>query len=606
MKKTKIIFNCVILLAFISFTFSSCEDYLNKAPASDITESDVFHDFTSMQGFIEQCYNCIVDPDKAGSPNNYSFGDEVLRCNSDFPFDTGNWWGSENYFYGQAVNITDSRNPRRRIWESAWYGIRVANMALENLEIEDSGLTLTDEERKLIKGQALFFRGWFYFQICRYWGGMPYVTHVIAADEDMFSEEFYRTSAKESFIRMANDFRAAADLLPNHWDETVPGRLTEGHNNRRINKFFALGYLGEALLFAASPMLNEEATGKNEFDADLCRQSAEAFGELLKLSDETNIYYLESWDRYMDIFTNPNRQPTGGKEVIMNPTPWYQAVRWSTLGGTCPVTLGMNSGTNQFCPTHNIIQNFGMANGLPLDDPASGYNPEDPWTGREPRFYKLVVYDGSRISNYTDKRDQYAELFNGGRHRAGGSYGVTGSATGYYLKKFNLLGPTFTTSLADVMQEYVPYLRMADIYLMYAEAVNWMTGGGPTASASSYSMTALDAINAVRTRAQIPELTPSYYASKEVFFEAIVRERAVELILEAKRFDDLRRWNRIADPRYLNKTAIDFNRAADGKPVNISERIVITRVASSPKMNWLPIQIRYTTQFEGFLQNPGW
>ena len=606
MKKALTIFNCVILLTFMGLTFSSCEAYLDKAPESDITEDDVFHDFTSFEGFIEQCYNCIADTDKTNSPNNYSFGDEVLRCSADFPFDTGNWWGNEGYFYGIAVNITDSRNPRRRIWESAWYGIRVANMALEHVDDQEGNVTLSDEERRLIKGQALFFRAWFYFEICRYWGGMPYVTHVIAADEDMFSEEFNRLTAKESFLMMAKDFRAAADILPNHWDETVPGKLTEGHNNLRINKFFALGYLGESLLFAASPMLNQEATGKNEFDADLCKQAAEAFGELLQLSDNTKLYYLESWDKYMDIFVNPQRQPTGGKEVIMNPVPWNGATRWSTLGGTCPVTLGMNSGTNQFCPTHNILKNFGMANGLPLDDPESGFDPEDPWTGRDPRFYKVVVYDGTRISNYSDVRDQYAELFNGGRHRAGGSYGVTGSATGYYMKKFNLLGPTFTTALANVMQEYIPFLRMADVYLMYAESVNWMTGGGPTAKASNYSMTALEAINAVRNRAQIPGLTPPYYASKDEFFEAIVRERAVELIMEAKRFDDLRRWNRIADPRYLEKTAIDFSRGADGKPVNISERVVITRVASSPKMNWLPIQVKYTTQYAGFKQNPGW
>ena len=606
MKKNITLLYSVILLTFAGLVISSCEDYLDKAPASDITEEDVIHDFTSFQGFIEQCYNCIADPDKTSSPNNYSFADEILGCASPLAFDTGNWWGNNAYFFGESANISESRNPRRRIWESSWYGLRVVNTALDFLK-DESKITLSNEEVKLIKGQALFFRGWFYFMICRYWGGMPYVTHKIAADEDMFSEEFNRLTAKESFLMMAKDFRAAADLLPNHWDQTAPGKLTEGDNDLRINKFCALGYLGESLLWAASPMLNEEATGKDEFDAELCKQSAEAFGELMKLCDETKQYYLESWDKYMEIFVLPTKKgSTGGKEVIMKPVPWNGATRWSTLGGTCPVTLNMNSGNHQYCPTHNIIQNFSMANGLPVDDPESGYDPNDPWTGREPRFYKLIVYDGTRISNYSNKQDQYAELFNGGRNRAGGSHGATGSATGYYMKKFNLLGPTFTTSLANNMQEFIPFLRMADVYLMYAEAVNWMTGGGPNAKASNYTMTALEAVNAVRNRAQIPGLTPKYYATKDAFFESIVRERAVELLMEAKRFDDLRRWNRIDDPRYLNKTAIDFKRGEDGKPVDVSERVVITRVASRPKMNWLPIQVKYTTQFEGFQQNPGW
>ena len=119
-------------------------------------------------------------------------------------------------------------------------------------------------------------------------------------------------------------------------------------------------------------------------------------------------------------------------------------------------------------------------------------------------------------------------------------------------------------------------------------------------------MTAVQALNKVRKRGQIPDLTAKYYADKETFFETIVRERAVELMMEAHRFDDLRRWNRIADPRYLNKTRYDFERDADGKPVNIREVVQITRTASSPKMNWLPIQVKFTKMYAGFPQNPGW
>ena len=116
----------------------------------------------------------------------------------------------------------------------------------------------------------------------------------------------------------------------------------------------------------------------------------------------------------------------------------------------------------------------------------------------------------------------------------------------------------------------------------------------------------MEAFEAVRSRANVPALPSRYTSDKDTFFEAIVRERAVELIMEAQRFDDLRRWNRIADPRYLDKTRYDFERGADGKPVNIREEVHITRVASSPKMNWLPIQVKYTKMYAGFPQNPGW
>ena len=435
---------------------------------------------------------------------------------------------------------------------------------------------------------------------------MPYVTRFLDAFEDMFTPEFTRLTAQESFIKMAEDFGKAAELLPNHWDDTVAGEATKGNNNLRANKFWALGFQGKALLWAASPMLNQEAKNVNAFDGELAKQAAEALGKVLKLSDETKIYYLEPWATYDDIFTKWNYVRPGGHEVIMQETLYGRTrVRWSSLGATVPASLGMNSSTTQQdSPTANITHNYCMANGLPIDDPDSGYDPEHPWDNREPRFDKTIVTDGDAICKNLSA-DYYAQLYNGGRHRNGGSYGA-GSPTGLLCRKYNLLDKDWSTSNVGGLQSHTPYLRMADVYLMYAEAVNWMTGGGPNAKASTYSMTAVEAFQAVRDRAKCPALPAKYFADKETFFEQIVRERAVELLMEAQRFDDLRRWNRIADPRYLNKTRYDFDRGTDGKPTNIREVVHITRTATSPKMNWLPIQIKYTKMYAGFPQNPGW
>jgi hypothetical protein len=167
------------------------------------------------------------------------------------------------------------------------------------------------------------------------------------------------------------------------------------------------------------------------------------------------------------------------------------------------------------------------------------------------------------------------------------------------------MSPTFSVSIADGLQAYVPYLRMADIYLMYAEAVLYSSGGTPKSTSGNYTMTAEQALNVVRNRAQLQNLLPKYSASNSVFFEEIVRERAVELAFEGARFCDLRRWNRNGDARYLDKTAIDFARGTNGKPINIVERLVVRRVAEK-KHNWLPIQVKFTKLTEGFPQNPGW
>ncbi|MDR1724661.1 MAG: RagB/SusD family nutrient uptake outer membrane protein [Tannerella sp.] len=589
----------IYLIAVLGISMTSCEDYLEKTPASDISDKDAFGNFTSFQGFIELLYNCIVDPDKGGAWNNHLFADENVGP-SPYPFDQGNYWSNSGYLFG-SLNPTSTNSRDKRLWENAWWAIREANLALEKLE-EEGLFNGTDEERNLIKGQALFLRGWFYFDICRYWGGMPYVDKVIGPADDMFTEEFNRLNFRETALRMVEDFRAAANLLPDHWDKCGPGQTTLGNNSDRINKFHCLAYMGKAYLFAASPMINEEATGNNSFDPELCAKAAQAFGELLTLRDNTNIYSLQTWDTWTDIFWRYSYLRPGGTECIMVPIIFDRGrVRWSTTAAMVPSSLGLNSGSSADVATHNFVKNYAMANGLPIDDPESGYNDQDPWTNREPRFYKDILYDGCQIWQAADI-NQYAQLYNGGYHR---NTINPASASGYYYKRYAPMGPGFSASMANQLQAYIPYMRLSDVYLMYAEAVNFMTGGGPTAKASNYSMTAVDALNMIRTRGQIPELTPKYYANKDVFFEEIVRERAVEMAFEGQRFDDLRRWNRNYDPRYIYKTAVDFDRGPDGKPENVRERVILTR-AVDKKHNWLPIMTKYTTQFAGFPQNPGW
>lgn len=582
---------------------TACEEYLDKAPEASITDKDVYGNFTSFQGFVEEMYNCIMDPDKGGAWNKYLFADETLN-NYPYNFDNGNYWGNETYFFGVTPTpdlLSKNTTRDRRVWEYAWYAIAKANLALEKID-EEGLFGGTAEEKKFIKGQALFFRGWFYFEICRYWGGMPYVTRVLDPNESLVTDEFKRLNFQETAKKMALDFRAAADLLPNHWDQSVIGQKTLGHNRDRINKFHALGYLGKALLYAASPMINEEAKGTNSYNADLAGQAAKAFGELLTLADQTGTYKLQTWATWNDCFTKLNNLRPGGTECIMMPTIYDRTrVRNSTIGAISPSSFGLNSGSNADVPAHNFTKNFGMANGLPITDPASGYKASDPWTGREPRFYKNIAIDNEKWWA-TAGPDQISQLYNGGRHR---SQILPPSVTGYYQKKFNGLSPTYSLAFAGGLMAYVPYLRLADIYLMYAEAVLFSTGGTPKSTSGNYTITAEQAMNTVRTRAQLPNLTAAYTANNNVFFEEIVRERAVELAFEGSRFCDLRRWNRNGDPRYLEKTAIDFDRGSNGKPINLVERLVVKRVAEK-KHNWLPIQVKFTKLYEGFPQNPGW
>jgi len=584
---------------FMMLTLGSCEKYLDKAPEATITEKDVFGSFVSFQGFAEEMYGCVTDYMHSGGIRDWQFADEVLS-NDPFLFDQGNYWaqgGWTGVFYGPIIPVTNESRDKR-IWPLCWYGIRKANLCLSKLDLL---VDATQEEKDLIKGQALFFRGWFYFELMRYWGGLPYIDELLSPTAEF---NLPRLNYRETALKAATDFRAAADLLPVDWDKTVAGQATLGNNHQRISKVFALTYLGKDLLFAASPMMNEESTGKASYDTELCKQSAAAFAEAIKVCNETGSYKLEPWETWTDnfwVWSPWNTKMSGGNEVIMNATvyePWR--VLYSTIYDVVPVLLQASSSQTSV-PTQNIVKNYGMANGLPIDDPLSGYDPNDPWKNRDPRLYKDIIIDGDElVASSAAGIDRYAQLYNGGRHRRGNS----GSVTGYYYKRWSPLGCNQWENKWYNFQTYAPFMRLADVYLMYAEAV--LQGYGTAASSVPGSgLTAEQAVNLIRNRALLPDANSKYTASKDVFMELIIRERAVEFAFEGQRFNDLRRWNIAGEIKYREKTALDFDRGSDGKPINMKERVVITRVFEK-KHNWLPFQVSFTKLYKEFPQNPGW
>ncbi|GAB2800995.1 RagB/SusD family nutrient uptake outer membrane protein [Rhabdobacter roseus] len=594
----------------LGFIFGGCEDYLNRAPQANITDTDVFGSFVSFQGFVEEMYDCIVDIHKVLGGNqyyNFSASDELLS-NVPIPWDDGNYWNQGTFLYGASPNFTYSGNlTRMRVWPFAWYAIRKANLGLSKLDL----LTNADPEaRRVIEGQCLFFRAYFHFELMRWYGGLPYIDEVLSSSEEL---KLPRLSYRETALKVARDFEAAAALLPLKWDDSAVGQATLGNNSQRITKIHALSLMGKNLLYAASPMMNESSTGINTYDVELCKRAADTFAEVIRICNESGTYRLQSWQTWTDnfwVWSPGNRERPGGTEVIMNPTVIIpNFVRFTTNRTANPVQFG--AGNNRVeVPTHNYIKNYGMANGLPIDDPESGYDPNDPWTGREPRFYIDIVYDGVRLVDNANvaaaRENEFAQLSNAGRHRNGtpASSNVAGSVTGYFYRKWTPKGNNPWDNRWGNFQSYHPIMRLADVYLMYAEAV--LHGyGSPTAKSPGVELTALDAVNAIRNRAQLPNLAPKFTASKDAFMKELIRERAVELAFEGHRFFDLRRWNVAGNAEYIQKTAIDFDRGPNGKPINLRERVVVTRVFEK-KHNWLPFQLGDTRLYEGFPQNPGW
>jgi hypothetical protein len=597
MKRSK--FFKAILVSSLSpvVLLSSCEKYLDKAPSADISAKDVFGNFVSFQGWVEEMYNCETDYSKVLGGNyfyNFLCGDEVLG-NKPLLWDDGNYWDQGKFLTG-SLN-TNNHTMSKRVWPLSWYAIRKANIGLANMDLLTNA---TQQQKDFIKGQCLFFRGFYYFDLMRFWGGLPYIDAVLTTAA---TRGLPRLSYKETTLKAVADLKAAAALLPAIWDSTETGKPTLGNNQSRITKIHALSYLGKALLFAASPMMNESSTGNASYDQVLCKQAAQAFADVINTCNETGAYKLQSWDSWTDnfwVWSPGERTRSGGTEVIMNPTIYdISYSRWTTCRTSSPVQF--NAGNNQVeVPTANYIKYYGMANGLPIDDPNSGFDPTNPWANRDPRFYKDIVVDGDRmVTSNAAGPDQYAQLYNGGRHKGG----TRGSVTGFYYKRWTPVGCNPWDNKWGNFQAYMPYMRLGDVYLMYAEAV--LQGYGSSSASVPGCITAEKAVNIIRNRAQIPDLTSKYTATKDAFMDSIILERAVELGFEGHRWDDLRRWNLAGELKYKQKTALDFDRGPDGKPINIRERVVLTKVFDK-RNNWLPFQVSDTKLSKGFTQNPGW
>ena len=612
---------------------TSCTDYLDKSPESDVSPEAAFKNFKNFQGFTEELYLCIPDFSKSYWTTCWNWGeDDIQAVGFDYlmgyKVDQGDFWGWQQEYDGWGacfmdqgssfLNPSDAGNNyrfSRGLWKAAWYGIRKANLGLENMDLMTAA---TQEEKNTIKGQLLFFRGWLHFQLMQYFGGLPYIDHAIAADQPM---TLPRETCQACAEKAAKDFREAAELLPIDWDKSSVGRNTLGKNGFRINKITALAYEGKSLLWAASPLVKNCDDKMNvngnastyDYDTNYAQQAAEALGELLALVETGQTQYkLVDFADYSDLFYtwNKNMLPPGSTENILRDIPadaWQNSHFgvFTEFGGSI-----LTGGKAASQPTANYVNYYGMKNGLPLDDPESGFDPTHPWKNRDPRFYHDIVYDGVKVVEGAIEPDanRYANLYTGGTYRDD----INESRTGYLLYKFIPMiannydmGSTYNKLYIDV-----PYLRLADCYLMYAEACAAV--GGATAKAKC-SLTALDAVNKIRERAGVADVNAKFTVNKDKFMDEVRRERAVELAFEGHRFNDLRRWLLLDKAPYNKKTSQEFVRAGEFDPKNpqntevsgFKEKTILTRHFTS-KHWWMPLKKKDTSIYPEMFQNPGW
>ena len=602
----------LICLSVSCLSVASCSDYLDKSPDAGLSEEDIFGSFEKFQGFIENAYYCMHDPITTGP---FNFADDVVSTKAWYIDNITNDYRTfydinQTYFYaykGLSGNNRYNIDPWKGggsngetnlgYWEGGWLGIRKANLALEHLDMLRTpyGNVNIEEQRNLIEGQALLLRAILHFNIIRIWGGMPYITKALTPDEEL---RFPRLNYHESSDKIEEDLLRAAELLPDDWQDTPTGQMTYGTNKDRFTRGAAYAALGKAMLYAASPLMNGTVTGSYTYNEDYLHRAVKYLGKVLEKSEIMggSVYGLEDWKDYSGLFYRRNSEiPCSGKEGVLN----VPQVR------SQPVMIGdtnqrMNSWIDVCGATENYVQNFGMSNGEPFD-PSVYDNPSvDPWADRDPRFYTNIVTDRSILMKQNNNETK-AELYVGGQ-----DYGEEkGTITGYMWKKYRdeYIYPD-SGDWYNCMQR-LPVIRLADVYLMYAEAANELYG--PDGIPEECRVTAVQALKAVRERVKNEDgtslPTPDHLvASKEELRETIRRERAVELCYENHRWYDTRRWYVAHLPEYKDIKILAY----DKDHTYYSVESYHTPRIFEQRHYWFPLKREQSYIYGGFYQNPGW
>ena len=477
-----------------------------------------------------------------------------------------------------------------------------------------------------VKGEAYALRALQLFYFLRnhagYVGsnlvGVPFLAHSETAGDNF---NVARSSFKDCIDQIFSDLDVACEYLPYDYadikDSEIPakykaiGVINSADYNRvfgetkmgRMSGRIAAAIKAQVALFAASPAYSDQSGITWE---DAAKKAADVLNEIGGPSgiDQTGNHWYNNLD---DI-----RASMGGKmpaEIIWRGNISEQAGKGGLEESCYPASL---SGKALVNPTQNLVDAFPMANGYPITAAASGYDPQKPYEGRDPRFDLYIVHDGSDFgpNRSTDKKvnDKLINTTIDDNSNIDGLDATKGGAptrTGYFMRKLlnedAALAIEGGTGYSNQLYYYAR-IRYTEIFLDYAEAANEAYGPKGTVSGASYS--AYDVIKAIRERAGITDTKylDECAADKDKMRELIHNERRIELCFEGHRFWDLRRWK-----ANLNEQV----KAMEIKTIDGKKTYTVVDVKNETRnyddcMYYGPVPESEINKWSALQQNDGW
>ena len=568
--------NKLIMAALGTLALASCQDKMDYNEYNVYDKDYVTKNFTYVGNLMTAIYRQV----------DYDFGNYYSGAILGSASDESEYAISGNSIEGFYNGSWSPTNAKSTIWSNSYTGIAECNLFLKEFQ----GLTFdelvlnSDYDQQMHRYhnytyESRFWRAYFYFNLVRQYGAVPLITENMTTDEKNTAS---RTSADSIFSYIFSECDDIKDSIIKDYSDLGSMALSEQETGR-ANNLAVLALKARAALYWASPLFNTNNDKERWYKAALYNKqlidACEARGMKLAASYET-LWATDNWSN-----ANITCEIIYGRRVgSINTFEGYN------------YPIGIEGGNGGNCPTQTLVDAYEMKNtGLGIKEAGSGYNENDPYTGRDPRFAATIAKNGDTkwpSSNTTALQTYYGGL--NAEPLAGGT------TTGYYLKKYchSAINLASSSKYSADNHTWITF-RLGEFYLNYAEAV-YKYLGSPSLTSGDFPLSAVSAVNKLRARAGMPNFPATL--SNDAFWTKYKNERMVELAFEGHRFWDVRRWKE-AGTYFKSIQEMKLTKNADGT-------ITYTRNTVNrqwdDKMYLFPIPQTEIMKNKNLTQNPGW